>query len=73
MSKREPTYGYGINENTGRGAGEGQSEKPTPKCNHKKMTLTYIAWHNWAEGQTAQGNEQKQCPICKLYLFPSEF
>jgi hypothetical protein len=61
LSKREPSYGYGINENTGRGVGEGQPESKPPKCNHKMKTLTYIAWHTWAEEQRKQGFEQRQC------------
>lgn len=40
---------------------------------HNQKKLSYLEWHAWAEEQTKKGLEQKQCPDCKLWLFPSEF
>ena len=43
------------------------------KCNHKQKKLGYLAWFDWAEKQTKKGLKQKQCPVCRLWLFPGEF
>jgi len=41
-------------------------------CNHNKKELGYMQWMAWAEKLTQDGIKQKQCPICKLWLFPEE-
>lgn len=48
-------------------------EPVAPACKHKSRNMGYMEWHRWAEDQTKKGIMQTQCPICKLYLFPSEF
>jgi hypothetical protein len=40
---------------------------------HKPVKLSYGAWIDFAEAQIKAGNKQKQCPICKRYLFPCEW
>lgn len=47
--------------------------KEPPKCKHRKKELGYMQWHRWAEEQYEKGLVQKQCPLCKLWFFPSEY
>lgn len=42
------------------------------KCNHDKINLPHLKWFDWAEDQVKAGNDQTQCPECKLWLFPCE-
>jgi len=39
---------------------------------NKPPPTEYLAWHEWAEAQVKAGRKQKQCPGCKLWLFPQE-
>ena len=32
----------------------------------------YVAWHHWAASMMRHGIRQRQCPRCKLWLFPGE-
>ena len=34
--------------------------------------IGYREWHEWAEVQALAGLVQRQCPACKLWLFPQE-
>lgn len=53
---------------------KGKKEVASPAtCSHNKKELGYIAWHNWAEKLEEAGVRQKQCPLCKLWLYPEEF
>jgi hypothetical protein len=45
----------------------------TKKCNHKQNKLGYIQWNEWAENKIKKGETQRQCPLCKLWLFEEEF
>jgi hypothetical protein len=47
--------------------------KVATTCSHNRKQLGYLQWHSWAEKLTKKGIRQKQCPICKLWLFPEEF
>lgn len=40
---------------------------------HKRKGLSYMAFIDYAEDQTAKGNKQKQCPDCGYWLFPEEW
>lgn len=39
---------------------------------HKKSNLTILQWYDYAEMQVLKGNNQTQCPKCKIWLFPDE-
>jgi len=45
------------------------------KCNHTHIisNMGYLAAHDDAEKRIAKGQKQKQCPICKLWLFEDEY
>lgn len=42
------------------------------KCHHKFLSekLGYVAWHEMA---SKRKDKQKQCPVCKLWLFEEEW
>ncbi len=42
---------------------------PNPACKHMLDTLGYIAWHNDAERRGKQGQKQRKCPECNLYIW----
>lgn len=52
---------------------EKEHKKSPLKCKHKKKERGYIQWMRFAEEQTEKGEVQKQCPVCKLWFFPSEY
>ena len=39
----------------------------------KSKELGYMQHHNWMEEMVKRGEKQKQCPICKRWLFDCEF
>lgn len=44
------------------------------KCNHKSQRdkLPYLKWFEFADNEIDKGREQKRCPNCFKWLFPSE-
>jgi hypothetical protein len=48
-------------------------EHPLGRCPSHKEKLPYLQWHDWAKEQSKKGIKQIQCPVCKLWFFPSEF
>jgi hypothetical protein len=40
---------------------------------HRRKELPYLAWHADAEYRDKIGQQQRQCPDCKLWLWPDEF
>lgn len=52
---------------------DGTPEAPAACYYHTRSTLSYIAWHRWADRRTAKGDGQAQCPDCKLWLFAEEW
>lgn len=47
------------------------SERPI--CSHhKKKDLSYNAWHEWAGNKILAGHKQRQCKVCKRWLFKEE-
>lgn len=47
--------------------------KAATTCSHNRKELGYMQWFAWADNLDKKGTKQKQCPICKLWLFPEEF
>ncbi len=42
------------------------------RCAHHAPKLGYLQAHFDADERIANGEEQIQCPLCKLYLWPHE-
>lgn len=49
-----------------------QEIKKLKPCNHKKITLGYIQWHEWADRKIRMGHVQRKCPNCGLWFFKCE-
>ncbi len=43
------------------------------KCQHTKENLGYLNWHYDAERRQKKGEEQKKCPVCKLWIWESHY
>jgi len=44
-----------------------------PICpTHNRLDLPYNAWHEEADRRSKKGMKQKQCPVCKLWLWKDE-
>lgn len=39
---------------------------------HNQLNLSYLKWHEEAERRMKKGMKQKQCPICKRWLWKDE-
>lgn len=73
-------FNFGASQAKIRWVGGGESWKGRlgieiyrAKCSHKLSDKSYSQWHEWAEKQYKAGKRQKQCPNCKLWLWPSEY
>lgn len=43
------------------------------KCFHKENYQTYVQWHLDAEHRMKAGEKQTQCPVCKRYVWKSDY
>lgn len=52
-----------------------KKELPAEGCTHNRIIskMGYNKAHEEAERRINEGQEQKRCPVCKLYLFEDEF
>lgn len=45
-----------------------------PECPwHQSPEMGYLRWHRDAEKRDAEGQKQKQCPVCGYWFWPDQF